>query len=793
MFYNPKGYKILPYKNTYGQDGQVQYTGYFIPAYTMWFGDDEGNVGFDERGVVDEERAKQYFIKGFEEYEDQHALLVARAEYCFTPEDAFILEGSNRFDQELLVEQYNNITIHKTVPGPQAARLSWNINTETGGVDKDKRPKIEFISDGPLKVIELPKLDESGVPEQNLYVAGCLTPGEKVQTVSGLKNCEDVTLDDQLYSIQGNPVNIINLQQYYKENEDIYKVKLNNIFRTTTFTGEHPIYCATPEKHYHSKHKAQTYNLPYTYYKYNFGFKLMKDVKVGDFVKVPNIYKLEKPIPFDKWDESKVRIDFRVGNPLSNPDFWWLIGLLLGDGWAESNNPRVCVVFNKQEQFYIDKAKRIVNTLFGRTFNIQKKDKSVECYSINCKYLNKFFSENFGRGAKNKHIPEWVKFLPAELKLNLVMGYLASDGCVCVSSNSLNFVSCSYELLEGIQDILFSLGIINTVHWLRSIDKYYKVANSKKVNHISKAWTLDVHGDMINKFKRMVPYSDLKLDKWQYKEFANHAIPRCFFEDESCDYIYIKISGIEHSKYTGVVYNYHCETSTFMCKYIPTHNCDAIDADNSTSTGQTDVSKFCVIIYKRAFGIDPPKPVAIYCERPQHIQTAFENALKLCAFYNCKLLVEATRISIKQYFEKEHKLNYLMRRPQATANKTTRTNFKQYGVPATEAIIQHQLDLIEQYIVDYSTEIQFPELLDELIKYSYENKRKFDRVAAFGIVLLADEDMIGKTAKKQSFSGENIINLSYYKNDYGQIEFGVLEKQGTRREDQRDDLWNLWE
>ena len=58
MFYNPKGYKILPYKNTYGQDGQVQYTGYFIPAYTMWFGDDEGNVGVDSRGVVDEERAK---------------------------------------------------------------------------------------------------------------------------------------------------------------------------------------------------------------------------------------------------------------------------------------------------------------------------------------------------------------------------------------------------------------------------------------------------------------------------------------------------------------------------------------------------------------------------------------------------------------------------------------------------------------------------------------------------------------------------------------------------------------
>jgi hypothetical protein len=40
-----------------------------------------------------------------------------------------------------------------------------------------------------------------------------------------------------------------------------------------------------------------------------------------------------------------------------------------------------------------------------------------------------------------------------------------------------------------------------------------------------------------------------------------------------------------------------------MCKYIPTHNCDGIDADKSTSSGQTDVSKFCVIVYRRQMGL----------------------------------------------------------------------------------------------------------------------------------------------------------------------------------------------
>jgi hypothetical protein len=106
-----------------------------------------------------------------------------------------------------------------------------------------------------------------------------LTPGEKVMTTSGLKNCEDVTLDDKLYSIEGKPVDIINLQRYYKEDEDIYKIKLNNIFRTTTFTKEHPIYCSSDGK--------------------VFDFKRMSQVKEGYFVKVPNIYLKEKITNFD--------------------------------------------------------------------------------------------------------------------------------------------------------------------------------------------------------------------------------------------------------------------------------------------------------------------------------------------------------------------------------------------------------------------------------------------------------------------------------------------------------------
>lgn len=779
MFYNPRGYTMLPFYNTSMANGEPQMTGYFIPSYSMWFGGEDGEVGFDERGVVDEERAKKYYLDQWAQIDDPQSLLIKKSEYCFTPEDAFIMEGENRFDREKLADQLAAIEIHKIVEKPKKAKLIWPMDGDN--CDRTQRPMVQFDNSGKIEIAELPLCDSAGVPFKNLYCVGCLTPGEKVLTQDGLKKVEDVTLDDKLYSINGKPVNIINLQQYQKEDENIYKVKLNNIFSTTTFTGEHPIYCATPKQHYHGGAYAQKHGLHRRYYVYDFRFKLMKDVKVGDFVKVPNIYKHEKPIPWEKWDESNIRIDQRVGNPLGNKDFWWLVGLILGDGWCATptkNRPCGCVgiAFNLNETFYIEKAKRIISEVLNRHVKSRQKGlgNSAEVL-FNCQQFWNFFKENFGIGAKNKNLPEWVKFLPNDLKMNLIVGYFSADGCLCKSRDSYNAVSCSLKLLEDMQDILFSLGIISTVHWMRSTKKVHQITSQQRLSVVNQAWTLDVHGDMINKFKRMYSAPDLKLDKWEYKTYTDHAIPRCFFEDETCNYIYIKISEIEVSKYTGIVYNYHCETSTFMCHYIPTHNCDSIDGDSTTSTGQDDVSQFAVVVFRRAYGLQQPKIVATYKDRPKDVKTAYDNALKLCKFYNAPMLMEATRVSVKQYFERFGALSYMMHRPQATANSSGKTNFKQFGVPATPTIIDHQLDLIQQYITDYCETIQFPAIIDELLRYSYANKRKFDYVAALGMALLADEEMINKVVKTES-RVKLLGNVGYYRDEYGRVQYGEVKQ-----------------
>ena len=88
-----------------------------------------------------------------------------------------------------------------------------------------------------------------------------------------------------------------------------------------------------------------------------------------------------------------------------------------------------------------------------------------------------------------------------------------------------------------------------------------------------------------------------------------------------------------------------------------------------------------------------------------------------------------------------------MKRPRATLQDSAVNTNKQYGTPATTAIIDHQTDLIADYVNDYCHLIWFDEMLDELNRYSDENKRKFDIVASMAMALLADEELRGMVPK----------------------------------------------
>lgn len=208
---------------------------------------------------------------------------------------------------------------------------------------------------------------------------------------------------------------------------------------------------------------------------------------------------------------------------------------------------------------------------------------------------------------------------------------------------------------------------------------------------------------------------------------------------------------------------------------------DGIDIGKSQTSEHTkDPSDFCLVVYKRAYGLDEPQFVAIYKDRPNDVRECYKIAIKLAQYYNATINIEATRQGIIPYARDRKLLKLFMKRPRATLQDSAVNTNKQYGTPATTAIIDHQTDLIADYVNDYCHLIWFDEMLDELNRYSDENKRKFDIVASMAMALLADEELRGMVPKMVETKIDTWQDIGYYTDENGNRRYGAIPKQDNQ-------------
>lgn len=160
---------------------------------------------------------------------------------------------------------------------------------------------------------------------------------------------------------------------------------------------------------------------------------------------------------------------------------------------------------------------------------------------------------------------------------------------------------------------------------------------------------------------------------------------------------------------------------------------DGIDIGAAQTSKETrDPSDFCIVIKRRAFGLNEPQYVAMYKDRPQNIREAYKIAMCMCRYYNCRINIEATRVGMITWARENKCLQCFMKRPRATLTDIKYGTTKQYGTPATKTIIEQQTDLIADYVEDYGHNIWFEDMLVQLNGYNDENKTKFDIIAALG-------------------------------------------------------------
>ena len=184
----PDAYNVLKYRHNYTPDGRYILSAMFIPAYRMV------SKLLDHRGWCDpEESRKWYDSERLKKADDPKALLIYKAEYCYTIEEALIQQGDNIFPREELAEQLAAIDIYKTVPKLHSGFLTWELDKSSG--ERTGRVKWrEDEQDGKVLILEHPLISDLGTDYRNLYVGGIdsidIGSTDSAQTGSDVKASE---------------------------------------------------------------------------------------------------------------------------------------------------------------------------------------------------------------------------------------------------------------------------------------------------------------------------------------------------------------------------------------------------------------------------------------------------------------------------------------------------------------------------------------------------------------------------------------------------------------------------
>lgn len=662
---------------------------------------------------------------------DRALYVQERMAFPLSIDDCFLNTNVNRFPVEDALKHKNRL-LEEGRPG-KTVDIYQTDGMRMGYHFSDKQlvdyPFQGGNIDAPIVIYEDPP--EDGGVFDFTYVSGCLLPGEKVLTDKGWKCVEDVKYEDRLVNKDGEYVSIYKRLLYNKIDEDVYDVKMYNGVSITRFTKEHPLYVSDNKL---KNGKIICEDL------FSFDFVKVADVKSGMWIKYPNIYRKEiypckELFPY-----------------VMSDDLWYLIGAWIGNGHSRIDKYHVGIYISthKNNDKFIKKIDDICKSCFGKYTNKRFRDNSCEIF-CGVKEFAIWMDSTFGKYANGKFIPEWVKYIPHEYKASFLCGYLDTDGC-CYAVNgkklyTIEYTSCNLKLLESVQDILFSIGIVSNIKINKNdrsdvIQGHFKKSNCLYYLSFGTNGILKLLSFCINSVKLdgiIIPDKIIKAKK-----------KGCFISNDG-DYIYIRIKSIEKRLYSGPVYNFDCDTHTYLCHHITTHNCDPYKSDKADTDS---IGSFYVL--KRYVKINDPFAyciVASYASRPPSSDDFCRNCEILQEAYGAKCLMENADRMYELYLTRRNKQLMLLEDGERLAGKIIRAGARQNNKLGLAPTVPNQRMLFntviqycwEDVVVGYDDDgneitqkgiyrIPDIELLDEIIAFGPGVNT--DRIIAFGHVLL---------------------------------------------------------
>lgn len=203
----------------------------------------------------------------------------------------------------------------------------------------------------------------------------------------------------------------------------------------------------------------------------------------------------------------------------------------------------------------------------------------------------------------------------------------------------------------------------------------------------------------------------------------------------------------------------------------PYHVSDELDEIVRSKTAK-DVkksrSKGAMCVYRNFVGMDKPgeMPVAFYVDRPKKKEKFYENCLKMCMYYNCKVLVENNDEPLLKYFVDKGFSRYLKERPRSVDSPTSKA-INKWGINMKGYQKKILTELVDEYINKHIDDIFFLPLLKE---FTFYGKKNTDWVMAFGMALIHSMDTSKVINESEEESGESLFGTSYSLNSKGNVD-----------------------
>jgi len=234
-------------------------------------------------------------------------------------------------------------------------------------------------------------------------------------------------------------------------------------------------------------------------------------------------------------------------------DFLRVVGYYLAEGFITENTVRFA--FGSHESEYIEDLQELAQSLFGLQSSI-KKEGSKTLIIIYSKVLASLFSQLFGKGAKNKHLPEFMMCLSQEKQFSLLKGLFRGDGCIHNSSQQkINYVTISLDLSYQIFMLLLRQGILSSFKKVKR-EEYDILGYKGKARDYYK---IEIFND----------YAEIFGQK--NKEQKKREPKRGLIKN---GYAVLPIRKIERIPYEGIVYNLEVENdNSYNTLSMSIHNC----------------------------------------------------------------------------------------------------------------------------------------------------------------------------------------------------------------------------